>query len=619
MDFMLAKEYTPNMKLPKKLQDNEPPIGWYMSEKLDGYRARYDPNTISFVSRQNKPFHSPIWFTNFIGDYHLDGELFCGRDDFQSMGVVRKKTPIDEEWKKIKYCVYDAPEIKSTFCERYQYLHGVIKQIEQNWNQYRLTLDSSYHTLPCPIVLLNQIQITSFENMEEFYKLVLSKGGEGIMLKHPGSEYTGKRSDFMLKYKPCFDSEAIIVNYTEGSGKYKSMLGAFVCKPLINKGNESSIDEDETHIFNISGMDDEIRQNFKSTHPIGTIITYEYSGKTGSGKPRFARYIRKRDDITVVEIDKTSTQDIQNCINILKKISSYEKFNGNNFKVKAYEKSIDSLKTLNNDSELISSKLLKLPGIGKSIAEKIEQIINTGTCPVYESIKNIKNPKEEFMKIHGVGVTKANQLLKNGFKSIDDLKKCENISDYLNSTQIKALPYVEDLEKRIPYETIQKHEELLKQALQLIDPTAELTIAGSYRRKCKDSGDIDILVKTPNVKNNSIYLKFIEKLIEINYIKETLSLGNKKFMGICREKNSFAKRIDIMYTKPEEYPFAILYFTGSKKFNTNMRGDLLSKGLTLNEYSLKYNNTKKKVTHKFYTENDIFNYIGYDYIEPENR
>ena len=65
------------------------------------------------------------------------------------------------------------------------------------------------------------------------------------MLKHPGSQYTGKRSDFMLKYKPCFDSEAIIVNYTEGSGKYKNMLGAFVCKPLINKGNESIIDEDE--------------------------------------------------------------------------------------------------------------------------------------------------------------------------------------------------------------------------------------------------------------------------------------------------------------------------------------------------------------------------------------
>ena len=76
MEFMLAKEFTPNMKLPKKIKDTPPPIGWYMSEKLDGYRARYDPNTMSFVSRQNKPFHSPIWFTEFIGEYDLDGELF---------------------------------------------------------------------------------------------------------------------------------------------------------------------------------------------------------------------------------------------------------------------------------------------------------------------------------------------------------------------------------------------------------------------------------------------------------------------------------------------------------------------------------------------------------------
>jgi DNA polymerase (family X) len=90
-------------------------------------------------------------------------------------------------------------------------------------------------------------------------------------------------------------------------------------------------------------------------------------------------------------------------------------------------------------------------------------------------------------------------------------------------------------------------------------------------------------------------------------------------MGICQEKDGFAKRIDIMYTKPEEYPFAILYFTGSKEFNTNMRSDLLSKGLSLNEYSLKYISTKKPVEHVFETEKDIFDYINYEYFEPNKR
>ena len=619
MEFMLAKEFTPNMKLPKKIKGTPPPIGWYMSEKLDGYRARYGHDTMSFVSRQNKPFHSPIWFTEFIGEYDLDGELFCSRDDFQYMGVVRKKVPIDEEWMKIKYCIYDAPEIKSNFSKRYEYLQSIIPVINDKWNTYKTTLDSKFKDLECPIILLNQTIVENIEQMDLFYKTVLSKGGEGIMLKYPESEYSDKRSDFMLKYKPCFDSEAIIIDYTPGSGKYTNMLGSFICKPLISKGNTSIIDEDETHIFSISGMDDEIRTNYKSTHPKGTIITYEYSGKTGSGKPRFARYIRIREDITLVEVDMSSNQDLQKCIQILTILSKYEKTEGNGFKIKAYNNSIQSLKTLDNDSQLISSELLKLPGIGKSIVEKVESIISTGTCPMYEKIKNIKNPKEEFMKIHLVGPVKANKLVKEGFTSIDDLRKCQNIKDYLNNTQIKALPYVEDLQKRIPYENIQDHEQFLKQILTSIDSTAELTIAGSYRRKCTDSGDIDVLLKTPSVKNSSVYKKFIQKLVEVKYIIETLSLGNKKFMGICKENNSFAKRIDIMYTTPEEYPFAILYFTGSKDFNTNMRGDLLSKGLTLNEYSLKHNLTKKPVDHIFNTEQDIFEYIKYDYVEPENR
>ena len=74
-----------------------------------------------------------------------------------------------------------------------------------------------------------------------------------------------------------------------------------------------------------------------------------------------------------------------------------------------------------------------------------------------------------------------------------------------------------------------------------------------------------------------------------------------------------------MFTKPDEYPFAILYFTGSAEFNVRMREDLLKRGLTLNEYSLKDSETKKKVDHVFNNEKDIFEYIKYDYSEPENR
>ena len=126
---------------------------------------------------------------------------------------------------------------------------------------------------------------------------------------------------------------------------------------------------------------------------------------------------------------------------------------------------------------------------------------------------------------------------------------------------MKGLKYFNDIQQRIPYNEIIHHEKFLKEVLNNIDPKAELTIAGSYRRKKSDSGDIDLLLKS---KNKKTYDKFIDSLKELNYLVEDLARGSKKYMGLGKINISpCCRRIDIMYTKPEEYPFAILYFTGS--------------------------------------------------------
>ena len=74
-----------------------------------------------------------------------------------------------------------------------------------------------------------------------------------------------------------------------------------------------------------------------------------------------------------------------------------------------------------------------------------------------------------------------------------------------------------------------------------------------------------------------------------------------------------------MYTSPEEYPFAVLYFTGSAEFNVKMRNDLLERGYTLNEYSVKFTNKTQKIDFSFKKEKDIFDYFDYEYLKPENR
>ena len=113
---------------------------------------------------------------------------------------------------------------------------------------------------------------------------VVSNGGEGVMIRMPGSLYENKRSATLLKYKEMADTEAVITGYKKGTGKYTGMLGSFQC----------SFQDNPDIVFTVSGMDDAIRKSYKRSHPVGTVITIQYNGKTKSGKPRHPRYLRIR-------------------------------------------------------------------------------------------------------------------------------------------------------------------------------------------------------------------------------------------------------------------------------------------------------------------------------------
>jgi DNA polymerase beta len=627
LKFMLAKEYQKGMVAPKSDQSCLPPIGWIESEKFDGYRARFqgsvkDVSGKLFYSRANKVFNAPRWFINAMPPVDLDGELWVGRENFQSMGVVRKKIPIDEEWLPVKYLVYDLPEVDKPFSERIKELRKIVRNNIVRWNLIREKFPEPFKTMECPVIMAKQTPIKSHEHMELLYNDIIENGGEGIMLKDPNSKYEDKRSNYMLKYKPSFDEEAIIIDYSGGKGKYSGMLGGFVCRPLINKETYHTIDPDENHEFTISGMDDIVRENYKQTHPIGTIISFTHSGKTEKlGKPRFARYERIRDDIIIKdgeEPDKSnSISERDNIIHILNRLSEHERINGEAFKANSYLKAISSLKKINSDKELVPSQILKMDGIGKSIFQKVETILSTGSCPQYEKIKDTVDPRKLFMDIHGVGPAKANELIDNGFTTIDELIEDDHL---LNETQKLGLKYYEDFIKKIPRNEIEKHEKILKLTLSKLDRSAHLTIAGSYRRGKVESGDIDVLIMSENKK---IFGDFIKKLTSMGYLIDDLALGNKKYNGVSivstKSGNGVARRIDIMYTKPVEYPFAILYFTGSGDFNKDMRKKINDEGMTINEYSLKNSETKKPVDHVFKVEKDIFEYLGMQYVEPQNR
>ena len=125
------------------------------------------------------------------------------------------------------------------------------------------------------------------------------------------------------------------------------------------------------------------------------------------------------------------------------------------------------------------------------------------------------------------------------------------------------------------------------------DGNSSFEIVGSYRRKAKHSGDIDIIIS--NKKNDkTIFNKFINRLIEKKIIVETLSHGNVKCLAVGKIKGRPNRRVDFMYSPPLEYPFAILYFTGSKNFNTFMRQRALHIGLTMNEHGFHHMEKEKR-------------------------
>ena len=616
-EFMLAKEMQKGMSPPRSDPNWNPPEGWLSSEKFDGYRAQWVKvnGEWMFLSRAQKPFiGTPDWYKMTLPDVNLDGELWVGRENFESMGVVRKHKPDPKEWLPVKYIVYDLPTVKKPFSERLKLLRKIVKENKDRWDKVKMSLPEEFQ-IECPVKMATQTVVKSEEHMNELYKKVIDNGGEGIMLKCPDSFYENKRSNYMLKVKPNFEEESIIIDFKPGKGKYKNDLGAFVCQQLINMDTYHLIDKDEKLEFSISGMDDEVRMNYEETHPIGTIISYEHSGKTDKGKPRFARYLRKRDDIIVKdEIQNPCTDKKNNLLLILRKISDYEKANGQMFKANSYLKVITGLKRFKDDSDLTESNIRGIKGVGDSIFTKINMILETGTCPLYDKIKNINDPREEFLKIHAVGPKKANELVESGITTIDQLR--EN-KDLLNEKQLIGLKYYEELLERIPREEIQRHEVLLKKFLEKTDSDADLTIAGSYRRNKEDSGDIDILLKTDN---KDTYKKFIKKLVSIGYLIEELAYGDKKYNGICKMgRKGIGRRIDIMVTKPNEYPFAILYFTGSGEFNQTMRNLANKKGYTINEYNLEHLDSGNQVNHVFKEEKDIFDFLEMGYVEPWQR
>ena len=291
------------------------------------------------------------------------------------------------------------------------------------------------------------------------------------------------------------------------------------------------------------------------------------------------------------------------------------------FKARAYKTAIDACQALSIPITSVED-VKGLPGIGEKILEKITEIITTGTLAAANRVEQrIDLPSLKlFEGVHGIGPVKAKQLVDAGYKTIKDLGKATT-PKLFTAAQTLGLKHYEAGLQRIP-----RSEMITFESQLLSHVPAHLTgiLTGSYRRGASSSGDIDMLLKgNGSSEDLTAFATFVACLKSTGLIVDQLISGPKKWMGYAQLPGGLARRLDLMLTPPEEYAYAILYFTGSDKFNVAFRNHCLSLHYSLNEHTLsvdpKWKGTVPPSAPPMTKEEDIFAFVGLQYIEPTAR
>jgi DNA ligase-1 len=262
-DKPASEAHAPPLLLANVWKSSIDPTGWWMSEKYDGLRGYWDGQKL--WSRKGNLIHAPDYFlAELPRDVALDGELWIGYGKFEeTISIVRSDTP-DDRWKLIHYMVFDAPKASGIFEQRMQFLRATLSKE----NRF--------------VRIVAQERCQGAAQLLAERDRVVRLGGEGLMLRQPGSLYEPRRSPTLLKVKPFDDAEATVIAHEPGQGKYAGKLGAL--RVRTDDGKEFSIG---------TGLTDAARD---SPPPVGTVITYRFRGLTAKGLPRFPSYLRVRRD-----------------------------------------------------------------------------------------------------------------------------------------------------------------------------------------------------------------------------------------------------------------------------------------------------------------------------------
>jgi DNA polymerase (family 10) len=291
----------------------------------------------------------------------------------------------------------------------------------------------------------------------------------------------------------------------------------------------------------------------------------------------------------------------------------------NQFRVRAYRNAARTVSTLSKSvSDMVEADedLSELPDIGEDLAEKIEEIVNTGGLAQLEEIKGRTPPElAEMLKIAGLGPKRVAQIHQelgvsnlSGLQEAAQAGKIRDLEGFGEKTEQKILNELEHKQEEKERTLISVAEELvgpLVDYLRDIEGVQEVEVAGSYRRRRETVGDLDILATGDDGA------RIIERFVEYEDVEEVASQGETRSTVILRS----GMQVDLRVVPQRSYGAALLYFTGSKPHTVALRDMALDRDLKLNEYGL----FEKEEPIARETEEEIYQALDLAYIVPELR
>ena len=304
---------------------------------------------------------------------------------------------------------------------------------------------------------------------------------------------------------------------------------------------------------------------------------------------------------------------------ILNQVADLMEIESVDFRTKAYRRAAHTVDTLSVDIEEIKNegRLQELPGIGAKIAKKIDEIVETGKLDYLENLKKeFPVDYDALMAVEGLGPRSIKQLYNElGVKNLDDLEKnakrhrIRRLKGMGEKTERKILVNL-DFARKSTGRNLLGHilpvAEEIKEELSSLDYVLRVEIAGSIRRRKETVGDIDILVTTNKPLDVMEYFSNMDLIDDVVVKGPTKSTVRLKENGID---------VDLRAFDDESFGSALMYFTGSKETNVELRRIAISKGLKLNEYGV----FKGDNLLAGRTEKEVFQSLGMSYIEPELR